>query len=145
MTKLLVLLAAVILTGCTTQAKSQSRGSFPDCNEKVFGDSGGGVVCRGLADGTVIMAWNPLLPPDRGGFQQCVCNTGEKAVTVACNPASGGDPDFLACFGKDKGGLPEAPVLVELYRDPIYCSTSGGTRTCTCLDNPFTPENECAN
>jgi hypothetical protein len=146
MRKLLVLLAAIILTGCTTQAKSQSRGSFPNCNEKVFDDLGGGVVCRGLADGTVITAWDPAKPPQEGGYQQCVCNNGDTAFTLACDPGSGENPNIIACFGKNKGPLPEGPVTVEFFRNPISCTTIGGTRTCKCIDNPFTPTvNECKN
>jgi hypothetical protein len=119
--------------------------SFPDCNSTVFDPLGVEAICDAVADGTVITLWDPTLAPDHGGFQQCVCNTGSTAVTVQCEPNSSGDPDNLACFGKDKGGLPEAPVTVELYRDPIYCYTIGGTRTCMCIDDPFTPlVNECA-
>jgi hypothetical protein len=118
-------------------------GPIPDCDSTVFDPLGVQALCDAVADGTLIQLWDPTLPPDQGGYQQCVCNEGGTAVTVACDPASGGNPDVPACFGKDGPTFPEAPVTVELYRDPIYCFTIGGERTCKCLDDPSTILNEC--
>jgi hypothetical protein len=116
--------------------------SFPDCSLDVFPNVG--VDCQGAADGTVVSYWDPNTNPNQPDFRQCVCNTAGGGVTVPCDPS--GNSDILECFGKDKPiALPEAPIHVELFGDPVYCSTIGGTRTCTCIDNPFTPlVDECA-
>lgn len=117
--------------------------SLPDCTLDVFPNVG--VACDAAADGTVISFWDPHTDPRNPDFRRCVCNNGGQGVSVQCDPATNGNPDVQDCFNKDRPiALPEAPITIELFGDPIYCSTIGGTRSCQCIDNPFTLENECA-
>ncbi|MDH3911894.1 MAG: hypothetical protein OEU09_11405 [Rhodospirillales bacterium] len=125
------------------QAPTPAPPPLATCGEEVF--PGVDVICDNARDGTVITLWDPTLPPDDGGYAQCICNIGGQSGSAPCNPGPDGIPDLLACFGKDKDALPEAPVSVDFFRDPVTCSTIGGTRSCECVDNPFTPlVDECA-
>jgi hypothetical protein len=119
---------------------------LPDCSLEDSPFPNVGVACELVADGTVISYWDPHSDEMNPAFLACVCNSGGEGESVQCSPDSNGDPDVQECFGKSRPiGLPEAPIVLELFGDPIYCSTSGGTRTCQCIDNPFTVVNECAN
>jgi hypothetical protein len=115
---------------------------LPDCNavdEDATNGWLGGIDCGELADGTVVTLWQPLGGDDR--LFQCVCNDGGLASTVACDP-TGDSGDLPACYTKDVG-QPKATTIVEFDADPITCTTSGGTRSCKCVDNPFLPGNDC--
>lgn len=114
---------------------------FPDCNAVGQGTNGwlGGIDCGALADGTVVTLWQPIDGDDQ--LFQCVCNDGGQASTVSCDP-TGDSGDLPACYSKDVG-QPKATTIVEFDADPITCTTSGGTRTCKCVDNPFLPGNDC--
>lgn len=115
---------------------------LPDCNTVDQGVPNGwlgGINCGELADGTVVTLWQPIEGDDR--LFQCVCNDGGQAATVSCDP-SGDSGDLPACYTKDVG-QPKATTIVEFDADPITCTTSGGTRTCKCVDNPFLPGNDC--
>ncbi|MDH3413807.1 MAG: hypothetical protein OEM98_15155 [Gammaproteobacteria bacterium] len=111
---------------------------FPDCSTVENGWLGG-IDCGALADGTVVTLWRPTDGNDE--FFQCVCNDGLQASTVSCDP-TGVSGDLPACYTKDVG-QPKATTIVEFDADPVTCTTSGGTRTCKCVDNPFLPGNDC--
>jgi hypothetical protein len=119
---------------------------LPDCDSS--GEAGqeingwlGAINCAasGITDGTVVTLWQPLESGDR--VFQCICNEGGKASSRPCSPEAD-TPD--ACYSKDFG-QPKATTIIEFDSDPIACTTSGGDRTCKCVDNPFTPfVDECA-
>ncbi|MGB5650424.1 MAG: hypothetical protein WBM59_10095, partial [Sedimenticolaceae bacterium] len=66
---------------------------------------------------------------------------GGKSSSVACDPTGDGG-DLPPCYTKDRGQT-KGTILVEFDVDPISCTTSGGTRRCKCVDNPFLPGNDC--
>jgi hypothetical protein len=136
MKNLYMLLAAAIIMASATQAQSQPEG-FPNCDDaatiKVFEAHGVTVKCTPAADGTTISVWNV----NNGQRPNCMCNAGRRASSRSCDPGPGGE---RPCFGRI---LTEAPAIDERYADPVHCSTSGGTRDCKCIDNPFTTVNEC--
>lgn len=103
------------------------------------------VVCgTSENDGTVVTLWQPLENDDR--ISQCVCNNGGSVETIVeCDPSNSVADEVLGpCYDKSVG-QPKATTVVEFDADPIICTTSGGDRTCKCVDNPFTPLiNECA-
>lgn len=114
---------------------------LPDCNS---GDGAvnawlGAIDCTVVGDGTVVTLWQPLLDGDQ--FHQCVCNDSQTVFTTDCDP-TGENGDLPACYRKEVG-QPKATTVVEFDADPITCTTSGGDRTCKCVDNPFTAVNEC--
>ena len=129
---------------------------LPNCNsdegepnDNVINAWLGAIDCTEVADGTVVTLWQPLDPDDpaTGGasdrFFQCVCNDSNTVFTTDCDP-EGESGDLPACYSKENG-QPKATTIVEFDADPITCTTSGGDRTCKCVDNPFTPlVNECA-
>jgi len=110
------------------------------------------VDCGALADGTVVEVWTPLFDGTTGAvtgqeMQQCICNDGGTAGGVyPCNldGMDDGDPNTSEfCFTKPNGDV-EVSLTVEFFPDAKRCKTSGGTRSCDCIDNPFTTCNECA-
>jgi hypothetical protein len=123
----------------------------------LYGSGGGtidlieGVDCGSFADGTIVEVYTPVIDEDSGDvtgqtLQQCICNDGGTAGGVyPCNLSGvdDGDPSTVeGCFHKNNGDV-EAPIIVEFFPDAKRCSTDGGTRSCDCIDNPFTACNEC--
>jgi hypothetical protein len=124
----------------------------------LYGSGGGtidlieGVDCGNFADGTIVEVYTPEIDGDTGEvtgqtIQQCICNDGGTAGGVyPCNLSGidDGDPSTVeGCFHKNNGDV-EAPIIVEFFPDAKRCKTALGTRSCDCIDNPFTACNECA-
>lgn len=117
----------------------------------IVGIDEGGDTCATAVVGAVVEVWTPTY--DENGavtgteLQQCVCDDGGNATVniYPCNLSGtdDGDPGTLEnCFDPVKGDV-EAPTIIEYFPDAKRCKTSGGTRSCDCIDNPFTTCNEC--
>jgi hypothetical protein len=105
----------------------------------------GPIDCGEVADGTVVTLWQPQVTPDGeegvnidDRVYQCVCGD---VTTAACDPTGDGGA-LPPCYTKENG-QPKATTTVEFDADPVTCTTSGGTRRCKCVDNPFLPGNDC--
>lgn len=111
-------------------------------------------TCNISTLGTIVDVWTPTYDENNkvnGTIQKgCVCDKDENGNTVQVNiypcnlsGVNDGDPSTLEnCFDPAKGDV-QAPITLEYFPDAKRCKTSGGTRTCDCVDNPFTACNEC--
>jgi hypothetical protein len=113
--------------GLAMPANPGGSQTLPDCSEINDQLDETGIACPTDGSRRVIYSFDPDAP--NWNVTACTCN----ATLTKCNPDASFPQDADACpSGATK--LPRVPVQVEAVEDPFVCSTIGGTRTCTCVD-----------